>query len=69
MELVRCGKQTGNKDAVAAIKLKTQGAREDLRSILDDIRAHWIISVRKITKSLTAVTLAPCGGERQPITE
>ena len=46
------GKQVGNKEAVAAIKLKAQEHATNLRSILDDIRAQGITSVRKIAVEL-----------------
>lgn len=63
------GKQTGNKEAVAAIKRKAQEHASNLRSILDDIRAHGIISVRMIAEELNRRgILAPRGGEWQPTT-
>lgn len=63
------GKQTGNDEAVAAIKLKAQEHAVNLRSILDDIRAHGITSVRKIAEELNRrAVLAPRGGEWRPTT-
>lgn len=63
------GKQTGNKEAVVAIKRKAQEHAGNLRSILDDVRAQGITSVRKITDELNRRgILAPRGGEWQPTT-
>jgi hypothetical protein len=63
------GKQTGNAEAVAAIKLKAQEHAGNLRSILEDIRRQGIISVRKIAEELNRRRiLAPRGGEWQPTT-
>src|SRR5271169_6441766 len=67
----RClqGKQTGNNEAVAAIKLKAQEHATNLRSILDDVRAQGVTSVRKIAEELNQRgILAPRGGEWQPTT-
>lgn len=61
------GKQTGNKEAVEAIKLKAQEHASNLRSIVEDIRAHGITSVRRIAAELNdRGILAPRGGEWQP---
>ena len=63
------GKQVGNSEAVAAIKLKAQDHATNLRSILDDVRAQGITSVRKIAEALNnRGILAPRGGEWQPTT-
>ena len=63
------GKQVGNKEAVAAIKLKAQEHATNLRSILDDIRGEGITSIRKIAEELNQRgILAPRGGEWQPTT-
>jgi DNA invertase Pin-like site-specific DNA recombinase len=43
------GKQTGNREAVTAIKLKAQEHAANLRSIVDDIRGDGTTSVRQIT--------------------
>jgi DNA invertase Pin-like site-specific DNA recombinase len=67
----RClrGKQVGNKEAVAAIKAKAQEHATNLRSILDDIRAEGITSIRRIAEELNRRgILAPRGGEWQPTT-
>jgi DNA invertase Pin-like site-specific DNA recombinase len=66
---VRCGKQVGNKEAVAAMKLKAQEHATNLRSILDDMRAQGTTSIRKIAEELNQRgILAPRGGEWQPTT-
>jgi DNA invertase Pin-like site-specific DNA recombinase len=63
------GKQVGNKEAVAAIKLKAQEHATNLRSILDDIRAQGTTSIRKIAEELNQRgILAPRGGEWQATT-
>ena len=46
------GKQTGNKEAVAAIKLRAEEHASNLRTIVDDVRAQGITSVRKIAEEL-----------------
>src|SRR5271156_2208183 len=46
------GKQMGNAEAVAAIKWKAQERASNLRSILDDVRAQGVTSVRKIAEEL-----------------
>ena len=61
------GKQKGNREAVAAIK--SQEHASNLSSILDDIRAEGITSVRKIADELNRRgILAPRGGEWRPTT-
>ena len=61
------GKQTGNSEAVAAIKRKAQEHAANLRSIVDDIRDQGITSIRKITDELNERDVpAPRGGEWQP---
>jgi hypothetical protein len=63
------GKQTGNREAVAAIGRKAQECAGELRSIVDDVRAHGITSVRKIADELNERgALAPRGGALQPTT-
>ena len=49
------GKQVGNKEALAAIKFRAQEHATNLRSIVDDVRAQGITSIRKILKNLTSV--------------
>ena len=46
------GKQVGNKEAVAAIKFRAQEHASNLRSIVDDVRAQGITSIRKIAEEL-----------------
>ena len=63
------GKQTGNREAVAAIKLKAQEHATNLRSIVDDTRAYGITSVRKIADELNERGIvATRGGAWQPTT-
>ena len=63
------GKQTGNSEAVAAIKLKALEHATNLRSIPDDVHAQGTTSVRKIAEELNnRGILAPRGGEWQPTT-
>jgi hypothetical protein len=63
------GKQVGNKEAVAAIKLKAQEHATNLRSILDDVRGQGITSIGWIAEELNQRgILAPRGGEWQPTT-
>ena len=63
------GKQVGNKEAVAAIKLKAQEHATNLRSILDDVRGEGITSIRLTAEELNRRgILAPRGGEWQPTT-
>src|ERR1700722_14542754 len=63
------GKQVGNAEAVAAIKLKAQEHATNLRSIMDDVRAQGTTSVRKIAEELNnRGILAPRGGEWQATT-
>jgi DNA invertase Pin-like site-specific DNA recombinase len=63
------GKQTGNKEAVAAIKLRAEEHASNLRTIVDDVRAQGITSVRKIAEELNQRgILTPRGGEWQPTT-
>ncbi len=61
------GKQTGNGEAVAAIRLRAQEHAGNLRSIVDEIRAHGITSVRQISEELNhRGILAPRGGTWHP---
>ena len=63
------GKQVGNSEAVAAIKLKAQEHATNLRSIMADVRAQGTTSVRKIAEELNnRGILAPRGGEWQATT-
>jgi Recombinase len=63
------GKQVGNKEAVAAIKREAHEHATTLRSIVEDIRAQGITSVRKTAEELNRRgILTPRGGEWQPTT-
>jgi DNA invertase Pin-like site-specific DNA recombinase len=67
----RClrGKQVGNKEAVAAIQAKAQEHATNLRSIVQDIRAGGITSIRRIADELNQRgILARRGGKWQPTT-
>ena len=57
------GKQTGNTEAVAAIKLKAQQHASNLRSILEDVRAQasWSDVVRP--RADTTAPLGRCRGQ------
>ena len=48
------GKQTGNREAVAAIRLNAQEHAVNLRSIVEHILAHGTTSVRKIVTRVGA---------------
>ena len=57
------GKQTGNTEAVAAIKAKADDRASNLRSIIADLRAQGINSVRMIAQELNSrAVLTPRGG-------
>ena len=61
------GKQTGNKQAVAAIKANAEHRAANLRGIVDDLRAQGINSVRTIAAELNARgMLTPRGGTWHP---
>ena len=63
------GKQVGNKEAVATVKLKAQEHANNLRAIVEDIRAQGITSIRTMAEELNRrAILAPRGGEWQPTT-
>jgi DNA invertase Pin-like site-specific DNA recombinase len=63
------GKQVGNREAVAAVQLKAREHANNLRAIVEDIRAQGITSIRKIAEELNnRAVLAPRGGEWQPTT-
>lgn len=63
------GRQKGNGEAVAAIKLRAQEHATNPRSILDDVCGNGITSVRKIAEELNRRgILASRGGEWQTIT-
>jgi DNA invertase Pin-like site-specific DNA recombinase len=63
------GKQTGNAEAVAAIKLKAHAHAANLQAIVEDVRAQGITSIRKIADELNRRgILTPRGGEWQPTT-
>jgi DNA invertase Pin-like site-specific DNA recombinase len=63
------GKQIGNTEAVEAIKRKADEHAANLRSIVEDIRAQGITSVRKMAEELNhRGILTPRGGEWQPTT-
>src|ERR1051326_5490294 len=53
------GKQKGNKEAVAAIRLKAQEHASNIGPILDDIRAQGITSVRKTAEELNRRGILP----------
>jgi DNA invertase Pin-like site-specific DNA recombinase len=58
------GKQTGNSEAVARIRLKAQERAENLRGILNEMQAHGIVSVRTVADELNARgILTPRGGK------
>ena len=58
------GKQTGNAEAVAAIKLKAQAHAANLQAIVEDVRSQGITSIRKIAEELNRRgILTPRGGE------
>jgi DNA invertase Pin-like site-specific DNA recombinase len=46
------GKQVGNDAAVARIKAKASERADNLRAIVDDIRAHGVTSVRTMAEEL-----------------
>jgi DNA invertase Pin-like site-specific DNA recombinase len=48
------GKQVGNKEAVAVVKQKAQEHASNLRTIVEDIRAQGITSIRKIAEELNS---------------
>jgi DNA invertase Pin-like site-specific DNA recombinase len=61
------GKQTGNKEALAAVKANAEHRAENLRDIVDDLRAQGISSVRAIAAELNARgILTPRGGQWHP---
>jgi DNA invertase Pin-like site-specific DNA recombinase len=63
------GKQVGNKEAIAAVKLKANEHATNLRAIVEDIRGQGITSVRKMAEELNRRgILTPRGGEWQPTT-
>jgi DNA invertase Pin-like site-specific DNA recombinase len=63
------GKQVGNREAVAAVKLKAQAHASNLGAIVEDIRAQGITSIRRIAEELNGrAILTPRGGEWQPTT-
>jgi DNA invertase Pin-like site-specific DNA recombinase len=61
------GKQTGNREAIAAIKAKVRNRANDLRAIIDDLRGQGISSVRAMAEELNRRTvLTPRGGRWHP---
>jgi len=63
------GKQKGNSEAMAAIKLKAQEHATNLRSIVDEVRCQGVTSVRRIADELNRRgILSPRGGQWQPTT-
>jgi DNA invertase Pin-like site-specific DNA recombinase len=61
------GKQTGNREAVAAIKAKVRNRANDLRAIIDDLRGQGISSIRATAEELNRRTiLTPRGGHWHP---
>jgi DNA invertase Pin-like site-specific DNA recombinase len=60
-------KQTGNKEALAALKTNAEHRAENLRGIVDDLRAQGISSVRAIAAELNARgILTARGGQWHP---
>jgi DNA invertase Pin-like site-specific DNA recombinase len=61
------GKQTGNEQAIAAVKVNAEQRAANLRGILDDLRTQGISGVRKIASELnTRDILTPRGGIWHP---
>jgi DNA invertase Pin-like site-specific DNA recombinase len=63
-------KQVGNQEAVAAVRLKAQEHANNLRAIVEDIRAQGITSIRRMRRSLTTVPYSRLGaanGNRRPL--
>ena len=61
------GKQVGNKQAVAAVKAKADHRASNLRSIVDDMQAQGITTVRAIAAELNARgILTPRGASWHP---
>ena len=59
------GKQTGNTEAVAAIKAKAQARANNLKAIVDDIRVRGVTNVREIAAELEVLhVLTPRGGTK-----
>jgi DNA invertase Pin-like site-specific DNA recombinase len=57
------GKQTGNAEAVAVIKVQAQEHAENLRAIIADVRLQGATSVRQIAEALNSRDiLTPRGG-------
>lgn len=48
------GKQTGNKQAVAALKALAEKRAVDLRSIVDELRTNGVVSIRAMAVALNA---------------
>jgi DNA invertase Pin-like site-specific DNA recombinase len=61
------GKQVGNKEAVTAVKANAEYRAANLRSIVDDLRAQGITTVRAIADTLNERgILTPRGGSWHP---
>ena len=61
------GKQVGNKQAVAAVKAKSEHRAANLRTIVDDLRSQGITSVRAVATELNERgILTPRGGAWHP---
>jgi DNA invertase Pin-like site-specific DNA recombinase len=61
------GKQTGNKQAVAAVRARARDRAENLRSIIADVRSGGVTSVRQIAAELNRrAILTPRGGPWHP---
>jgi DNA invertase Pin-like site-specific DNA recombinase len=61
------GRQVGNKQAVAAVKANAEDRAENLRSIVEEMRAEGVTTVRAIAAELNARgILTPRGGEWHP---
>jgi len=61
------GKQVGNEQAVATLKANAERHAENLSSIVDDLKARGVVSVRAIAAELNARgVLTPHGGAWHP---
>ncbi len=61
------GKQTGNREAVAALKAKAQRHAANLKNIVEELRGDGVTSVRSIAAALNEKgALTPRGGQWHP---
>ena len=61
------GKQTGNKEAVAAVKANAEHRAANLKGIVDDLRSQGIKGIRTIAAEMNARgMLTPRGGSGTP---